>query len=359
MAGGWALAMMLAGCTAVHPFQAGPPAPPEAPSSGAPFSEAPSSEAPPPEATATDSPPATAPPAEQAPPGQGTPPAASPPPSPYFAQPAPHPAPGPQGGGIRHIVVIVQENKAASEIMGASEAGYFNMLAAEFSVANNYRAIMHPSLPNYLVLTSGTNAGITSNCKPKSCTANVRSIADEIQQSGRTWKMYAEGMPAPCSAQDSRRYAVRHNPFMYYPAVTGDLASCSDHVVPFSRLDQDLQSAATLPDYSFITPDLCNDTHDCPIGTGDGWLSREVPKILGSPAFTTQNSLLVVTWDEGSKDDNRVATVFAGPAARRGFTSNAAYSHYSLLHTVEDLWGLQPLTDNVRNAPLMSDMLNQ
>ena len=65
-----------------------------------------------------------------------------------------------------------------------------------------------------------------------------------------------------------------------------------------------------------------------------------MPKILGSPAFTTQNSLLVLTWDEGSEDDNRVATVFAGPAARKGFTSNAAYSHYSLLHTIEDVWGL-------------------
>jgi hypothetical protein len=103
---------------------------------------------------------------------------------------------------------------------------------------------------------------------------------------------------------------------------------------------------------------MCNDTHDCPISTGDDWLSHEVPRILGSPAFTTQNSLLVLTWDEGSKEDNRVATVFAGPAARKGFTSNAAYSHYSLLHTIEDVWGLAPLTDDVRNAPLMSELLN-
>ncbi|WP_223978898.1 alkaline phosphatase family protein [Arthrobacter sp. NicSoilB8] len=290
----------------------------------------------------------------------GTPPAATPPSSPYFAQPAPHPAPGlPGSGGIEHIVVIVQENKAASQILGASEAGFFNKLAAEYALAGNYRAIMHPSLPNYLALTSGTNAGITSDCKPKSCTADVRSIADEITQSGRTWKMYAESMPAPCVAEDSRRYAVKHNPFMYYPAVTGDKASCSAHVVPFAQLDQDLRSASALPDYAFISPDLCNDTHDCPISTGDDWLSREVPRILGSPAFTTQNSLLVVTWDEGSKKDNRVATVFAGPAARKGFTSQSAYSHYSLLHTIEDVWGLAPLTGNVSSAPLMTELLNR
>ena len=83
-----------------------------------------------------------------------------------------------------------------------------------------------------------------------------------------------------------------------------------------------------------------------------------MPRILGSPAFTTQNSLLVVTWDEGSDDDNRVATVFAGPAARKGFTSNAAYSHYSLLHTIEEAWGLPPLTDNDRDAPVMRELLN-
>jgi hypothetical protein len=339
LAGGWALAMLLVGCTPVQPFQPGPPAP-----------------SPPAESPSAPSPPAESPPT---PSGQGAPPAVTPPPSPYFAQPAPHPAPGAQGGGgIAHIVVIVQENKAASQIMGASEAGYFNQLAAEFSVAANYRAITHPSLPNYLALTSGTSAGITSDCKPKSCTADVRSIADEVTQSGRTWKMYAEGMPAPCASRDSRRYAVKHNPFMYYPAVTGDKASCSDHVVPYGQLEQDLQSPSTLPDYSFISPDMCNDTHDCPISTGDDWLAHEVPRILGSPAFTTQNSLLVLTWDEGSKEDNRVATVFAGPAARKGFTSNAAYSHYSLLHTIEDVWGLAPLTDDVRNAPLMSELLN-
>ena len=175
--------MLLAGCTPVQPFQAGPPAPSQSHAG--------------PHRPSLPAGPRRSPPA----PRPGTP-AATPPSSPYFAQPAPHPAPGGQAsGGIAHIVVIVLENKAASQILGASEAGYFNKLAAEFSLAANYRAIMHPSLPNYLALTSGTNAGITSDCKPKSCTADVRSIADEITQSGRTWKMYAESMPAPCAAR--------------------------------------------------------------------------------------------------------------------------------------------------------------
>ncbi|WP_427131680.1 alkaline phosphatase family protein [Pseudarthrobacter sp. S9] len=320
LAGGFALAMLLAGCTPAQPAPIPPQAPPE------------SSQAPPP------------------------PVPAEPPPPPVPAQP-PSPPANPASGGIEHIVIIVQENKSASQIMGAGDAGYLNTLADEFALAANYRAIMHPSLPNYLALTGGTNAGITSNCKPKECRADVRSIADEVSRSGRSWKMYAESMPAPCGAENSGRYAVKHNPFMYYPSVTADKNSCSAHVVPLSRLDQDLKSASTLPNYVFISPDLCNDTHDCPIRTGDDWLARQVPRILGSPAFTTRNSLLVVTWDEGSNDDNRVATVFAGPAARTAYRSDAAYTHYSLLHTIEEVWGLSPLTNNDRNAPVMTELL--
>ncbi|WP_427007613.1 alkaline phosphatase family protein [Pseudarthrobacter sp. H2] len=327
LAAGFALALLLAGCTP-------PPAPTQPASSPA--------QTPPP--SVSSQPP--------------SPPAPTQPPSPPSSQPPPPAASAPgNSGGIEHIVIIVQENKPSSQIMGSGDAAYFNKLADEYAVATNYQAIMHPSLPNYLALTSGTNAGITSNCKPKECRADVRSIADEVSESGRSWKMYAEGMPAPCSAENSGRYAVRHNPFMYYPSVTADKNSCAAHVVPLTQLDQDLASASSLPNYLFISPDLCNDTHDCPIRTGDEWLARLVPRILGSPAFTTRNSLLVVTWDEGSDGDNRVATVFAGPAARNGYTSDAAYTHYSLLHTIEEAWGLQPLTGNDRNAPSMAGLL--
>ena len=259
------------------------------------------------------------------------------------------------------MVIIVMENKAADRILGADDAPYLNSLAKDYSLAANYHAITRPSLPNYIALTSGTTAGITSNCDPEanSCQADVRTIADEISGSGRDWRMYAEGMPEPCLTRDSGRYAVKHNPFMYYPSVTDDRDFCSNHVVPLARLDEDLKTARGLPDYVFITPDMCSDTHDCPVRTGDDWLSRQVPKILASPAFTTQNSLLAVTYDEGSGASNQVVTVLAGPAARKGFTSDTRYTHYSLLRTIEDAWGLDPLTDNDRNAASMAGLLNQ
>ena len=279
------------------------------------------------------------------------------------ASAASHPASIPAAAGetlpsIAHVVIIVEENKPASSILGNAAAPYLNTLAADNALATNYQAITHPSLPNYLALTSGTTAGITSDCNPGvGCTAQVPSITDAIEQSGRTWKMYAESMPAPCTAENSGLYAVKHNPFMYYPSVTNNAGSCSSHVVPLNQLAEDLKTASSLPNYVFISPNLCHDMHNCPVQTGDAWLSQQVPTILSSPAFTTQNSLLVITWDEGEGDNNTVSTIFAGPAARKSHESAPAYNHYSLLHTIESLWGLEPLTDNDKNAPIMTDML--
>ena len=262
-------------------------------------------------------------------------------------------------GALDHVVIIVEENKPATSILGNADAPYLNTLATDSAVAVNYTAVTHPSLPNYLAMTGGTTAGITDDCNPPGgrCQARVPSIAGEIDASGRTWKMYAEGMPAPCAKSNSGTYAVKHNPFLYYPSVTKDTAYCAAHVVPFTQLSRDLASASGLPDYAFISPDLCNDMHDCSVRTGDAWLSHVVPTILASAAFTGRNSLLVITWDEGSRSDNAVSTIFAGPAAKTGYRSEVAYNHYSLLHTIEQAWGLAPLTDHDSGAPTMADLL--
>lgn len=283
----------------------------------------------------------------------------SPAPAPVSSLPAGSPAAvGGTPTGIDHIVIIVEENKPASSILGNAAAPYLNKLAADNALATNYQGVSHPSLPNYLALTSGTTAGITDDCTPGGrCTARVPTIADAIGQSGRTWKMYAESMPAPCTAENSYPYAVKHNPFMYYPSVTDNHASCTAQVVPLTQLSEDLKAGSSLPNYVFISPNLCNDMHDCPVSASDTWLAHQVPDILASPAFTTQNSLLVITWDEGERDNNTVSTIFAGPAARQSYKSSLAYSHYSLLHTIESLWGFAPLTDNDKNAPVMRDLL--
>jgi acid phosphatase len=161
-----------------------------------------------------------------------------------------------------------------------------------------------------------------------------------------------------CYSRNSGEYAVKHNPFVYYENIRGNQSRCEAHVVPYTSFPADLKSASTLPDYSFISPNMCNDMHNCTIQAGDSWLAREVPRILASPAFTRQNSLLVVVWDEGHKSDNRVLAIFAGAAAKKGYVSRAKYDHYSLLRTIESVWHLPPLTRNDANAPVMTDMLS-
>ena len=257
---------------------------------------------------------------------------------------------------LDHVVVIVLENKPSKRVLGAAEAPYLNRLAARGALATRYSAIRHPSLPNYLAMTSGTTGGLTRDCAPAECGVAVTTIASEVAASGRTWRMYAESMPAPCTRTNAGDYAVRHNPFLYDPSVTGDAAGCAQHDVPYDRLAADL-AGGRLPDLAFISPNLCDDMHDCGVATGDAWMAREVPKILASSAFRSGRSLLVVTFDEGVSADNTVATVLAGPAARPGARSGRPYTHYSLLRTIEDAWHLAPLAKGDRAAAPMTDLL--
>ncbi len=273
----------------------------------------------------------------------------------------PHVATTPKPAAIAHIFLILMENHSAGQIIGNPAAPYINALASRYSLATDYSALFHPSLPNYIALTSGSNQGITDDRSPPSAgyAVNAVNIADRIEASGRSWKSYGESMPAPGYANDTALYATRHVPFLYYTDVLDNATRLKRHVVPFGRLAADLRSAGTTPDYAFITPNLCSDMHDCPVSVGDRWLSRVVPTILGSPAFTTSRSLLVITWDEGTGGDNHVATILAGSAAKLGYRSARPYDHYSLLHTIEVAWGLKPLTANDARAAAMREFLRR
>lgn len=282
-------------------------------------------------------------------------PVTTPPPT----RPAPSSPPAATATAIQHIVVIVDENKPAGSVIGDPQAPYLTSLAHAGALATAYSAITHPSLPNYLALTAGTTAGITTDCNPPggSCLATGPNLAEELDRAGRSWRMYAESMPAPCTTANTSLYAVKHNPFLYFPSVTSSAAYCAAHDVPYSRFAGDLASASTLPAFSFISPNLCDDMHDCSVATGDAWLKANVPAILASPAFTTQRSLLVVTFDEGDAGDNVVACLFAGSAARAHTVVATPFTHYSLLRTIDDVWGLAPLTNEDAEAVAMTAML--
>lgn len=274
----------------------------------------------------------------------------------YFKQPA-APSKAPEQPPS-HIVIIVNENKTFSSIVDNPAAPFINNLMHQYATARNYHAVANPSLPNYIALTSGTTAGITTDCNPPSstCQADVTPISSAIERSGRTWKVYAEGMPSPCTKTNSGDYVVKHNPFLYYPKVTSDQQRCEQHVVPLTDLNKDLENTASLPNYAFIIPDNCNNMHECSIEKGDTWLSQKVSAILASPAFTQRRSLLVITWDEGDQNDNHVPMIFAGSLVKRSYSSDTYYTHYSLLHTIEGLWQLTSLGEEDEKAPLMYDM---
>lgn len=253
-----------------------------------------------------------------------------------------------------HIFTIFMENHSYNEIIGNSQAPYINGLASQYGLATNYFGVSHPSLPNYLAPTGGSTFGVTTDCT--TCFQNAPNIAvDRVEASGRTWKGYMESMPSPCFVGDASPYAQKHDPFIYYNDIRLNSTECNK-VVPYTALASDLGSTATTPNYAWITPNLINDMHDGTIAQGDTWLSQNVPTILNSPAFTTQNSLLVITWDEDDgTQNNQVPTLVINKGGTAGFRSSVHYDHYSLLKTVESAWGLTSLTSNDANAVPMSD----
>ena len=255
-----------------------------------------------------------------------------------------------------HVFVIVMENHAYNQIIGSSAAPYINSLATSGGLGTNYTAVAHPSLPNYLALAGGNTYGITSDCT--TCWVSAPNIADNLEAAGKSWKAYQESMPSACFVGDSGSYVQKHDPFIYFNNIRTNASRCQSHVVPYTQLATDLRSTSTTPNYAFITPNSCNDMHDCSIQTGDSWLSQQVPQILGSPAFTSQRSLLALLWDEDDfTSANQVPLILLGSGITPGYRSGASYNHYSLLHTIEAGLGLATLTASDAGAPIMSDFV--
>lgn len=252
-----------------------------------------------------------------------------------------------------HIFIVVEENHSYNQIIGSASAPYINSLAAKYGLATHFTAETHPSLPNYLAMIGGDTFGITSDCTK--CFVNAPNLIDRVEASGRSWKGYMESMPVPCTIGDAgTRYAQKHNPFIYFDDIGTNPTRCNK-IVPYSELAADLTIKATTPNFVWITPNLCDDMHNCTVSTGDSWLRNNLPTILYSPAWTSQRSLLVITWDEGFGSSNQIPTLIIDPSAKPAYKSAVPYTHYSLLRTIEDSWGLQPLTKNDTSAVPMSD----
>jgi hypothetical protein len=245
-----------------------------------------------------------------------------------------------------HVVVIVMENEEAGDVLGSRSAPYTNSLARRYGLATRSFAVAHPSLPNYLTLTSGATHGIASDCT--SCHVNARNIVDQLEAAHVSWRAYMEDQPRACfTGATSAGYAKKHNPFIYYDDVAREPRRCR-RLVGFGELSADLR-AGRLPTFVWITPNLCDDGHDCGVAGGDRFLSRTVPLVLREIG---PHGFLVLTWDEGTTDDGccagaaaggQIATIVAGPDVRPDAADGRAIDHYGVLHTIEQALGLPPL----------------
>ena len=259
-------------------------------------------------------------------------------PTPIAGAPDPTPDPSP-AAALPHIFVIVMENRSYSQAIASS---YVSKLAAEYAIATDYHGVSHPSLPNYLALTSGSTWGIADDgfhALP------AGGLGAQLTSAGIEWRAYMEGMSNGCF-HSPYPYALKHNPFAYYGG------ACPSQVVPFTQFASDMTGA--VPQFVWITPNMCHDGHDCSSSVADTWLSQTVPTILKSNAWK-DGGMLVITWDEGEDSANSVLTLIVRPDPVT-HTSAKPYDHYSLLATIEDELGVARLGQAAHATP-MTDLI--
>jgi phosphatidylinositol-3-phosphatase len=232
------------------------------------------------------------------------------------------------------VVVIVLENKTYSDIVGNAHAPYIQSLIAGGTLYTNYQAAPG-SLPDYLRMTSGV--ATTSAAKSSD------NLFNQLQRTGQTWGEYMESMPKACYTQSGPLpYDKTHNPAAYYRDITSTPSACAN-MVPYTSFDP-----AHPRSFSYVVPNDNDNMHtgsskSAEIAAGDAWLKAHVPAMLSGGA------LVIVTWDEGRRSDEHVATIAIGGSAGKGVTDAHAYTHFGLLAGLEDAYGV-PRLNSARTA---------
>jgi len=261
----------------------------------------------------------------------------------------------------KHVIVIMEENASYANVIGGSAAPYITSLANACGLATNYHNVTHSSLPNYLALTGGLPlqrlGSYLNDCLPRGCPQVAPS---SIFQEVGNWKAYEESMPSPCDRSNSGSYAPKHNPALYYAGlgVTCRTRDVSLGTTSSSSLLGDLANNTTAPKYMFVTPNLCNDGHDCGIAGSEAWLIKWVPLLIASGAYKARDTAIFIVWDEGeggnysagehcvaSSDTScHVPLIVVAPSVPKGVKVGGNYSHYSLLATIDWLLGVPDLS---------------
>ena len=264
-----------------------------------------------------------------------------------------------------HVFIVVEENHSFSQTIGSSAMPYLNSLAQKYGLAANYFANVHPSLPNYFMLTTGQTIAIDDTF---SGTVTQDNVTQALTSAGKSWKVYAESLPSPgYLGGDTGLYAKHHNPFAYFSMVINTPTQQAS-VVPFTQLATDM-GANQLPNYGFIVPNLVDDGHDCPGGGTcddgakltqiDSWLSANIQPLLGNPTFQ-QSGLLLIVFDEGAISDEangggQVPLLVISSRSKPGFRSTTFYQHESTLRLMMDALRVPDLPGAANGATQMGE----
>ncbi|MGC2192029.1 MAG: alkaline phosphatase family protein [Candidatus Dormiibacterota bacterium] len=251
-----------------------------------------------------------------------------------------------------HVLVIMEENQGynATQTDCGTANSYFCQLAGEYASVVPWFGVAHPSLPNYLAVTSGSTQG----CSSDTCSGPypVDNLGDQLTVAGIPWTAYMESMPAPCyQGVSDGEYAKKHDPFVFYADLL-DGPVCAAHVLPYpgpSGLLSTLNGTSP-PDFVWITPNLIDDMHDGTVAEGNAWLETNLEPILSSAWFTSYRSTVIVTEDEndheptgsccGDAAGGQIPELVISHRARgRGIVSLTG-DQYGTLRTIEEAFGL-------------------
>jgi acid phosphatase len=256
---------------------------------------------------------------------------------------------------FKHVFIVVEENSNYSSVIGSSSMPYLNSLANKYGLATQYFANTHPSIGNYFMLTTGQ---IITNNDGYSGTVTADNVVRHLLTAGKTWKAYEEDLPnAGYVKPNVGNYARRHCPLSFFSDVVNSKVQILN-LVPFTQFATDLANA-NFPDYSFITPNLCNDAHNCSRATADNWLKTNIDPLIQSSTFK-HGGLLIVVFDESGNDNThgggQVAWVAISPQySKLGYKSTTLYQHQNSLRLMMQGLGVTSYPGKAQSAADMSE----
>jgi phosphatidylinositol-3-phosphatase len=279
--------------------------------------------------------------------------------------PSPSPSSTPTTQAFSNVFIVLEENHGFADVVGNSQMPYLNSLMAQEGLADSYYANTHPSLPNYIWLTSGSSQGLdgiddcTTLAGGTVAPINAPNVFRSLINAGITWKAYAEDLDAVGDIYECEvgNYAQRHVPAAYYADITNSTTQ-QQHLVPFSQFASDLRSGS-LPHYAFITPNLQDDGHDGTLLQADQWLQSNINPLLQTPMFQPGGSgVLIIVFDEGDDNTNgggQVPWVVVSPLAKAGYQSTTFYQHQSTLRLMMEGLGFTSFPGAAATAPDMGE----